>query len=272
MNGGRIDAFFEGARAIFARIRTRRPSSGGRTTERLAEVDILRALALVMMLVYHLLFSITYLGIVEIEVLTGFWRWFAYATASLFILIAGLSLTLSESAQRRRGATPRAITLRIGRRGFELIGWGLVITVVTGVALEQGMILFGILHLIGVGTLLAIPFLRHPIVATVVGITCISLGPVVSTIPGPMYLAWLGFHPVDFISLDYVPILPWFGVLLLGVGLGRLVYPGGERRFSLGPIPDWTRPLSWIGRHTLAVYLLHEPAILLVLLAWQHFA
>lgn len=272
MSGGRIDAVVKAIRAILTRVVGRRHLTGGSVPVRLAEVDIARALALVMMLIYHLLFSVTYLGIAEVEVLTGFWRWFAYATAALFILIAGLSLTLSESAQRRHGATPREITLRIARRGTELIGWGLVITVVTGVALDQGMIIFGILHLIGLGTLLAIPVLRHPIAASMIGIVCILLGPVVTTIRGPIWLAWLGIHPVDFVSLDYVPVLPWFGALVLGVGLGHLVYPRGERRFPVSSFPAWTAPLSWIGRHTLAIYLLHEPAILAVLLAWQHLA
>lgn len=272
MNGGRIDGVFVGARDILIRVRARQSGLEGRGGMRLAEVDVARAMALLMMIVYHLLFSIRYLGIAEIEVVTGFWRWFAYATAALFVLIAGLSLTLSESAQRRRGATPREVVVRIARRGVELIGWGLVITVVTRVALDQGMILFGILHLIGLGTLFAIPFLRHPTIASVVGLVCIGLGPVVSTIPGPIWLAWLGFHPVDFVSLDYVPVLPWFGVLLIGVTLGRLLYPEGERRSWIGSVPSWTGPISWIGRHTLAVYLLHEPVILAVLIAWQHFA
>jgi len=270
MSGDPIDAMLACGRAMLVSFRESRSRIPGRVVLRFPEVDLARGIALLMMLVYHLLFTARYLGMLEVEVLTGFWRWFAYATAALFVLIAGLSLTLSESARRRGGASPREVTFRIARRGVELVGWGLLITVVTGVVLERGAVIFGILHLIGVGTVLAIPFLRHPVIASLVGIACILLGPVVSTIPGPMWLAWLGFHPVDFISLDYVPVLPWFGVLLLGVGLGRLVYPGGDRRFPLAPPPDWSRPLTWIGRHTLAIYLLHEPVILGVLLTWQH--
>lgn len=254
-----------------ARLRGR-ASPPGRRSARLVEVDLVRAVALLMMLVYHFLFDLWFLGMAAVEVLTGFWRAFAYVTAALFVLIAGLSLTLAESAQRRRGGTSPEIAKKIGRRGLELIGWGLVITVVTEVAFDQGTILFGILHLIGVGTILSIPLLRHPRAAFVLGSTCVLLGPVAAAVRGPIWLAWLGFHPVDFVSLDYVPLLPWFGVLLIGVAFGHLLYPGGERRFMLEDPPSWTRPLAWIGRHTLAVYLIHQPVFVGLLLLWRQLA
>jgi uncharacterized membrane protein len=260
-------------RAIAALRHERMHLLGSRSrTARLPEVDIARAVALLMMLLYHLLFSIWYFGMAEIEVLTGFWRIFAYTTAALFVMIAGLSLTLSEAAQRGRGRSGKECATTIARRGLLLIGWGLVITVVTLIVFPGSPILFGILHLIGTGTILAIPFLRHPRVAFVAGTVAVLLGPLANAIPGPLWLIWLGPHPADFATLDYVPLLPWFGVLLIGVAFGGLLFPGGERRWHLPVLPAWTSPLAWIGRHTLALYLVHEPIIVAVLLLIQRFA
>ena len=260
-----------GSRAVAAEILSRlgmKPRSG---SPRLPEVDLVRALALGMMVLYHFLFTLWYLGMADVGVLTGFWRVFAYATASLFVAIAGLSLTLAAASRRRRGATEGEIAKAQARRGLVVLGWGLVITAVTMVALPQGAIVFGVLHLIGLGTILAIPFVRRPMVALAIGTVCVLLGPLATTISGPLWLAWLGVHPADFVSLDYVPILPWFGVLLIGVAAGWALFPNGERRRPLPPFPSWTEPVQWVGRHTLAIYLLHEPVILAVLLAIRQY-
>ncbi|MEN6342606.1 MAG: heparan-alpha-glucosaminide N-acetyltransferase [Methanospirillum sp.] len=260
-----------GVQAVAAEILSRvgvKPRTG---SARLPEVDLARAVALGMMIIYHFLFSLWYLGMVAIPVLTGFWRVFAYATASLFIGIAGLSLTLAAAARRRRGATEGEIAKAQARRGLVVLGWGFVITAVTLVGLQEGAIVFGVLHLIGLGTILAIPLVRRPRIALALGTVFVLLGPVATTISGPLALAWLGVHPADFVSLDYVPVLPWFGVLLIGVAAGWAIFPNGERRRPLPSFPSWTRPLQWIGRHTLAIYLLHEPVILAVLLTIRQY-
>lgn len=256
-----------GVRTAAAEILSRMGLQPRPGSTRLPEVDLARALALGMMVLYHLLFSIWYLGMADVGVLTGFWRLFAYATASLFIAIAGLSLTLAAASRRRRGASGGEIAITQARRGLYVFGWGLVITVATLVVLPQGAILFGVLHLIGLGTILAVPLVRRPVLALALGTVCVLLGPVAARIPGPLWLLWLGVHPVDFVSLDYVPVLPWFGVLLIGIAAGWALFPNGERRRPLPPLPSWTEPLLWAGRNTLAIYLLHEPVILAVLLA-----
>lgn len=260
-----------GARAAAAEILSRIGATPRARSSRLPEVDLARALALGMMILYHILFSLWYLGMADVEVLSGFWRVFAYATASLFIGIAGLSLTLADAGRRRRGATEREISVAQFRRGLYILAWGLVITVATLVALPEGAILFGVLHLIGLGTILAIPLVRRPEIALAVGTVCVLLGPLVAELRGPLWLAWLGVRPADFVSLDFVPLLPWFGVLLIGVTAGWVLFPDGEPRFPAPAPPPWAAPALWAGRHTLAIYLLHEPLILAVLLTIRQY-
>ncbi len=260
-----------GVRTAGAEILSRMGMKPRTGSSRLPEVDLARALALGMMVVYHFLFTLWYLGMANVAVLTGFWRVFAYATASLFIGIAGLSLTLAAAARRRRGAMAGEIATAQARRGLVVLGWGLVITVVTLVALNEGAILFGVLHLIGLGTILAIPLVRRPRAALALGTVCVILGPLAAQFSGPLWLVWLGLHPADFVSLDYVPLLPWFGVLLIGIAAGWAIFPNGERRRSLPSFPTWTEPFLWVGRHTLAIYLLHEPVILAVLLTLRQY-
>ena len=85
------------------------------------------------------------------------------------------------------------------------------------------------------------------------------------------WLLWLGLAPPEFYSLDYVPLLPWFGVVLFGVGLGDLLYPGYRRRVTwLDQIAvsgcSWARLLCYLGRNSLTIYLVHQPLIILLLM------
>ena len=77
------------------------------------------------------------------------------------------------------------------------------------------------------------------------------------------WLLWLGFVPSTFSSVDYVPLLPYFGIVLLGIFAGNSIYTRGVRRFSLKDHSSFTpvRGLSFIGRHALVIYFLHEPII-----------
>jgi uncharacterized membrane protein len=128
------------------------------------------------------------------------------------------------------------------------------------------MIMFGVLHLIGASIVLAYPFLRLRLPNVVLGVGCITVGLYLSTLRTDQdWLMWLGIAP-DFFTLDYWPIFPWFGVVLLGIFVGNVLY-GGEKRATVGPIPEvpGVRPLVFLGRHSLPVYLAHQPVLIATL-------
>lgn len=224
------------------------------------EVDAFRGLALLCMIVYHVFFCLavftSYLPGFDPAVQTG------APIAAAFIGIAGLSLVLAKKPVKRYLL-----------RGGELILLGLLITLVTWIFYPSGFVVFGVLSLIGVGTILAIPLLSEKVpwyVITGIGILVILLNLVVSriylTIP---FLLPLGIQCYGFASIDYEPLIPWFGVMLIGIAVGKLLYPAGKRIApleKLGTGPKVLRPLCFLGRHTLIIYLVHVPVIFAVLL------
>ncbi len=238
--------------------------------ERFREIDSFRGLAIVMMVTYHVAFDLSYFGIAPLPVTTGAWRVLAIATASLFLAIAGVSLAISGAHARARLGRADFIRKYLLRGGFIfLLGMG--ITLVTWVLLPGDAIVFGILHLIGVSVMLAPLFLGFRRANLVLGALVILAGFFMTSLAGPAWLLWLGLRPPGFTSLDYTPLLPWFGVVLLGMYAGQSLYPGGRRGFSL-PWKQGSRKglLAFLGRHSLLIYLVHQPLILLAIaIAWS---
>jgi uncharacterized membrane protein len=128
-------------------------------TVRFWEVDLLRGVAIVLMVLYHLVFDLNYFAVYEVEISSGFWLAVARLTASLFLLLVGLSLTLSHSRARLLGQEDR-FRLRLLKRSAWILGLALGVTLVTCLFIGKGFIVFGVLHLIGLSLLLAYPVLR----------------------------------------------------------------------------------------------------------------
>ena len=233
--------------------------------DRYPEIDIFRGIAIVMMITFHTIFDLTFFRLVPFDVSEGFWRYFAFATASLFLLIVGVSLSISHTraAAHLQGF---ALTKKFLFRGAGIFCLGLGVTIATWWYLREGYVIFGILHLIGVSVMLSPLFFRFRYWNAVIGIGVITLGWIIATIPGPMEFLVIGIHPLAFQSVDYEPIFPWFGLVLIGLALGEFLYPGGKRRWDLPKISDRTiAPLSFLGRHSLVIYLIHQPIILLLI-------
>ncbi len=235
------------------------------------EIDVLRAVAIVNMVIYHLAYDLRFLGYTQTNVTVGAWLVYQRAIATTFITLAGVVQAISyERASRRTAGWDLYKTYLL--RGLKLVGWGMVISLVTGVYMEQWVVIIGILHLIGAATILSIPFLAfrpadtrlHAALYLGVGATIIALGSYLNQVPVTHpWLLIFGLRPPTLFQFDYFPLLPWFGVSLLGVLVGQVLYPGGARRFKL---PAWgeqagIKQVGWLGRHSLAVYLIHQPVL-----------
>jgi uncharacterized membrane protein len=233
------------------------------TASRYWEIDALRGVAIVMMVIYHLVYDLALFGYYEANVLVGPWRVFARATASLFILLAGISLAISR-ARIRRLVSGWELYRNYLTRGLKLVGWGMIITLVTWVYTGKVVVIFGILHLIGVSIALAYPFLSLGRANLLIGAAIIALGTRVGQLKVThSWLLLLGLRPPTLFQLDYFPLLPWFGVVLVGIFIGQSLYPDSVRRFNIPSGNSWPgiRELVWLGHRSLAIYLVHQPLL-----------
>ena len=239
-------------------------------TARYWEIDALRGVAIILMIVFHLSWDLSFLGLARIRMSAGFWPWFSRVIATTFLALVGISLTVSYARSDRSQGYRKYLW-----RGLKVLGYGLVITAVTYFFIPREFVVFGILHLIGVSIVAAYPFLPRGrwFLSLGVGVVFMVAGThlnrQVTTSP---WLIWLGVPQLGRPMADWYPVLPWFGVVLAGIFLGHTLYPHGERRYAL---PDWSRlpvirELAFLGRHALLIYLAHQLILLGLLtgLAW----
>lgn len=238
-----------------------------RQPSRFWELDLIRGLAVIMMVFYHFLYDLNYFSVYPLNVRSGIWLYFAEATAATFIVLVGASLTLSASRSRMRGDSEKLFA-RLFKRGVKVFSLGLAITLVTYLLIGRGFIIFGVLHFIGVSIVLAYPFLRLRAFNLFAGSAIVLIGFYLQglTFNFP-WLLWLGFVPYDFYTLDYFPILPWFGLVLIGMYLGNRFYRDGKRGFKLPDLSGFfiINQLSTLGRNSLVIYLIHQPIMVAAL-------
>ncbi|MHC1567810.1 MAG: heparan-alpha-glucosaminide N-acetyltransferase [Candidatus Syntropharchaeia archaeon] len=231
------------------------------------EIDSFRGLAILMMILFHLVYDLNYFAMSSFDLYSGFWWGFARATASIFVFLVGVSLTLSYSRRKRN-----LNNLYYLKRGSKIFGWGLIITMVTWIFSRESFIIFGVLHFIGISIVLSLPFLRFRFRNLFLGILLIIAGFYIKNLFFHSYwLIWLGIHPPRFYTLDYFPLLPWFGVVLIGLFFGNSFYPGGKRWFSLPDLSNLfpLKTLSFLGRHSLFIYLVHQPILIALVLMFK---
>lgn len=232
--------------------------------ERYPEIDIARGIAVVMMVLFHIAFDLSFLGIAGIPVSSLPWRAFAMATAALFLLLVGISLSISAGYAKTRLSRSDFI-LKYLKRGAGIYTIGIGISIVTWIILPGAFIVFGILHLIGLSIALSPLYTGYSWQNLLAGLAMILVSPVVAAMRGDGWLVWLGIHPPAFYSIDYTPVFPWLGVVLIGVGLGAILYPRAARRWDHEVPTLPSSPLRFLGRHSLAIYLVHQPIILGIL-------
>lgn len=241
-----------------------------RPRPRLWEIDVLRGLAVVAMIFFHFMWDLSFLRLSGVPIYSEGWQAFARGIGTTFMFVMGLSLTLDTA---RLLDNPRELLKRHLRRGLIILACGMAVTVGTLLFVQSSYVRFGILHLAGTSIVLAYPFNRtKPWVSAVVGVIVIALGPVVAAMPATSeWLVPLGIYPKSIDMVDYYPLIPWFGVVLLGIAAGKWLYPNGARVFAL---PDLggnpiSKALRFLGRNSLAVYLIHQPVLIGLLMAYS---
>ena len=227
--------------------------------ERIWEIDFFRGLAVIFMLAFNYSFALSFLGLLSFESWI-FWFAFPRVVAGMFIFISGLSLALSLSRSKK-------ISFRkYAKRAAAIFSLGLLATAATWLVFSQETIIFGILHFLGVSVLIGFLLRKFKSGLLAIGIAAIAAGIALSYLTANFpWLLWLGLAPQNFSTFDYFPLLPWIGVFLIGMYFGKTLYANGKRRYRVMQQPALSKVLCFLGRHSLAIYVIHQPILIAAL-------
>lgn len=218
--------------------------------KRYGEIDLLRATAIILMVLFHLIYDLGEFAGININYQDPFWFVIGKTSALLFIFLSGLASGFSRSPVKR---------------GLKVLLLGMGITAVTYLAMKDMYVRFGILHYLGV-TMILFPFLyslSSPMLGVLAGFSALLgfwfKGIVLNT---GIFLP-LGLIYQEFGSIDYYPLFPYLSVTLLGMLAYRHLY--ARRNESLFALQLDSKPILWLSRNSLGIYLVHQPIILLII-------
>ena len=238
------------------------------TPHRIAALDLARTLALAAMVVFHFTFDLMLFGhVAPGTVFNGFWPYFARGIASSFLFLAGVSLWLAHGNGIRWSAFLRRFAV--------VAGAAALVSVATYYGMGAQFIRWGILHAIAAGSVIGLAFLAAPVALTL-GVAVLAFAAphlIRSEVFDTPWLLWVGLSRDVPQMMDYEPLLPWLCPVLLGIVAARVAGRAGLwvrlRRWRPA------RPLAalcWPGRHSLAIYLIHQPVLFSSVWAYTYFS
>ena len=223
-------------------------------TDRLLWLDASRTVALFAMVVFHFARDLEIFGVLPNGfTMTGGWAVFARVIAGSFLFLSGVSLIVAHGAGLRFHAWAKRLAM--------LVLAALLVSVGTYVAFPESYVYFGILHVIAACSLIGVLIITAPTWALIVSACLVLvadayLGRQVFVSP---WLAWTGLGSTVRPSLDFLPLVPWLAPFLMGMAFAKLVPMRGV--FGTMQTTWLANAMTWPGRHSLAVYLCHQPVL-----------
>ncbi|HZK55963.1 MAG TPA: heparan-alpha-glucosaminide N-acetyltransferase [Desulfosporosinus sp.] len=219
------------------------------------EIDVLRAVAIVLMVIFHFIYDLKEFGGVSVDYQSPFWFFIGKSSALTFIFVSALSSGFSRSPVRR---------------GLKVLFYAMVITAVTFVFMRAEYVRFGILHFLGVAMILSPLLIRLPSWSlwSLAGASAVLGFWFKEQMLKTSLLIPFGLMYEGFASIDYYPLFPYLAVTLLGILAYRYFY--AQRTEPLFLFKLKSKQIKWLSRNSLAIYLVHQPLLLLIFFIVNH--
>ncbi|WAM22580.1 MAG: heparan-alpha-glucosaminide N-acetyltransferase (plasmid) [Candidatus Methanoperedens sp.] len=225
---------------------------------RIQTVDLIRGVDIVLMVLFNYSVTLSYFRLINMPSNFLYRFIFPISIAAIFIFISGVAAHISFEKNKENFSKKYFI------RGGKLLFFAALITLFTYIFVPEGTIFFGILHFFSVSSFL-VPFLiRYNKPNLICGLLIILSGAFLQLTQFDFsYLFWLGFMPRNFFTFDYFPLIPWLGVLMLGIYSGKYIV---RKTAALKFENRFATAFMFLGKNSLALYLIHQPVLIFFLI------
>jgi len=231
---------------------------------RLIGIDIFRGWAILLMIIFHFSYDLQHFNIIDFHIQSNlFFQWFRFLIVTMFLLIVGISLKLAHL----HGINWRAIK----KRTLILGSASIIVTVGSYIEFPNTWIYFGILHFVLVASLVSLPLLNHPYIALSLAISTFTAFHLdILNMHGLFNLLVTPLNLPSDATEDVVRFIPWITFVLIGVALTTLNFhkPIFDNSFFNRP-SKIHNTFAFIGKHSLVIYLIHQPILFGVFLLFQ---
>lgn len=204
-------------------------------------IDVIRGFTIILMIFFHFSFDLNNFGFINVDIVRApFWYALPRLIVFLFLFAVGASLTLAHQLEIHW----RAFWIRF----FKILGFALLISIVTYKLFPENWIYFGTLHAIALISLMSLPFLKRPNLSLIISLLLF--------IPSVFLDKNIPWFELSHQSWDYIAPFPWVGASLLGI----FAVHKGLHNISV-PEHKLFKSLNYLGRHSLFIYLIHQPIL-----------
>ena len=224
--------------------------------KRIFSVDFLRGLAIIPMIIFNYSVTLKYFHFIDFPTNFLYWYVFPRIVAGTFIFVSGIAAFISYRKSSEKFGK------RYFLRGLKIAIFASAITIFTFFIVPNGTILFGILHFFAFSSFLIPFFIKKKNINLIAGLILVLLGFYLESLSLSFSSAfWL--FPESFYTLDYFPLIPWVGVMMLGIYFAN-IFVNTTRKFEIkNKIGSF---FTFFGRNSLTIYLIHQPAFILLLI------
>ena len=229
------------------------------------EVDFMKGLAVISMVIFHYFYLGTQMGVLNYNTSEGILHFLARFAHITFIFMVGVNMVVSKLNSENQKDYKKKQCKRI----VLLLFLALVISVATYNLFPDRWVRFGILHFIAFGTILLLPVIDKP----VLGLGIAILVYLINLLNQMGLLSWihdfiheipafiLGLFNTRFAAMDHFAILKFLPVIALGIFVGHQIYKSGERKIKelniFDKILHKDNIIVQIGKYSLQIYIAH---------------
>jgi uncharacterized membrane protein len=226
--------------------------------KRVQTIDLIRGVDIILMVLFNYSVTLRYFGLIDHTPNFLYWSIFPVFIASVFIFLSGVAAYISFENRKKD------FHKRYFIRGFKLLILAAFVTLFTYLVVPEGTVYFGILHFFAASSFLVPFFIKYHKLNPIAGLLIILSGICLQMKDFNFsHLIWLGFMTRDFSTFDYFPLLPWLGVLLIGIFSGKsIIQRTGHIKFK----SKFAGKFIFLGKNSLTVYLIHQPLLVFFLI------